>query len=391
VNGWARLSLAICAALLAACDGAPTDVGTRPVAEAGRPLPFLTPSEQALFDRGEYLFKRIYTPAMGLGPLFNGRSCAECHHDPVPGGSGVETGARATVLHGGVCSDLSDVGGPVIQLHVTPALHDALGIDQEPLPAQATAIGYRTSPALWGSGLLDAVPDADILARADPDDRDGDGISGRPNMGADGRPGRFGRKAQVTTLWDFVGDAYVMEMGITNTIFPVEQTVAGQPLPPGVDQAPDSEIAHEDLNAADAFMRWMAAPSFGGPAQLLTDGGAIFSRIGCATCHVPKLYAGENHIAAVSHHVVPAYTDLLLHDMGSGLADICTGQALPGEFRTEPLWGLRFRLVFLHDGHAPTIDAAIQLHGGEGKDARDRYLALSDEERATLLQFLGSL
>ena len=279
----------------------------------------------------------------------------------------------------------------MVQLHVTPALHDALGINQEPSPAGATGIALRTTPALWGSGLLDAVPAAAIIALADPDDRDGDGVSGRPNFGADGKPGRFGRKAQVTTLWDFVGDAYVMEMGITNSLFPAEQTVAGQPLPPGVDQAPDSEIAHEDLNAADAFLRWMAPPSLAGPAALQTEGRAIFSATGCAACHVPELQAGENHIAAVSHQVVPAYTDLLLHDMGPDLADICMGQALPEEFRTEPLWGLRFRLTFLHDGRARTIDTAIQLHGGEANGARARYLALSDEERAVLLRFLGNL
>ncbi len=312
-------------------------------------------------------------------------------HDPVPGGGGAVCGRRASGFHDGVCDDLHDVGGPVVQLRVTPALHDALGIDREPIPPGATGTALRTTPPVWGSGLIDAVPDTEILALADPDDRDGDGVSGRPNWTATGKLGRFGRKAQIGTLWDFVSEAYLMEMGITNSVFPVEETVAGQPLPAGVDVTPDTEMTHVDLNASDIFSRWLAPPAFAGSALLQLQGGAIFSRIGCAKCHVPELRTRANPARGLSNQIARAYTDLLLHDMGPNLADICMGQALPSEFRTEPLWGLRFRSQFLHDGRAKSIAAAIELHAGEGNGARERYLALSDKERATLLMFLGDL
>src|SRR5207237_4245882 len=140
-------------------------------------------------------FQTGFTPATGLGPLFNGSSGAECHENPVVGGVGDEVETHATAYVGGVCDDLSRDGGPVFEDSGTPAVHDALGIDRDPVPTEATAIAHRTTPNVLGMGLLDAVPDAEILALADPFDRNGDGISGRPNRTADGRLGRFGRKA----------------------------------------------------------------------------------------------------------------------------------------------------------------------------------------------------
>ncbi len=356
----------------------------------GQPLAAVTDVEAAQFTRGELLFDSTFTPPMGLGPLFNGSGCSDCHAFPIPGSGGVETVLHATAFRGGVCDELQDVGGPVIQLKVTPALHDALGIWQKPIPARATGMGIRTTPAVWGSGLLDAIPDSEILAHADPSDRDGDGVAGRPNWTVDGRLGRFGRKAQVASLHDFVGIAFTMEMGLTNSISPDEQTVDGQPLPPGVDPLPDPELSDDDLAATEAFVRFLAPP-----APLPNpDGGqgrAIFTRIGCATCHIPELVTGTSPIHALSNKVVPAYTDLLLHDMGPELADICFGVATPGDFRTEPLWGLRYRFEFLHDGRAKSVSDAITEHGGEALGARDRFNALSATERALLLNFLGSL
>ena len=358
--------------------------------QLGGPMPLTADTQHAKFARGAALFSRVYTPETGLGPLFNGNSCAECHSLPVPGGSGLQVGVRVSTVRNGVCTDMRDVGGPVIQLKVTPALHDALGIDQEPVPAGAS-VAYRTTPPVWGTGLLDAVPDSEILARADPDDRDHDGVSGRPNWTAEGRLGRFGRKAQVGRLWDFVVEAYMMEMGITNEHFPVEQTVAGEPLPSGVDPVSQLEVTEGDAIDADWFERVLAPPRFAGSDELQAQGLEIFSRVGCAACHVPALVTRGHPIASMSHQVFFPYTDLLLHDMGPDLADICMGQALPEEFRTEPLWGLRFRPQFLHDGRATTIAAAIDLHGGEATGARERYLALSEQERAILLSFLGNL
>jgi len=393
-HGAASLSLAMLCVLLGACQE-PTAAGpsapVRIAGEPGGPMPLTADTQRAKFARGAALFNRIYTPESGLGPLFNGRSCAECHGLPVPGGSGLQVGLRVSTFRGdGVCADLSAAGGPVIQLKVTPALHDALGIDREPVPAGAS-VAYRTTPPVWGTGLLDAVPDTEILALADPDDRDHDGVSGRPNWTAEGRLGRFGRKAQVGRLWDFVVQAYMMEMGITNEHFPVEQTIAGQPLPPGVDPDSGLEITEADGNDADWFERVLAPPEFAGSDELKAEGQAIFSRVGCAACHVPALRTRGHPIASMSNQVFFPYTDLLLHDMGPDLADICMGQALPEEFRTEPLWGLRYRSQFLHDGRAKTIAAAIDLHGGEASGARGRYFALSQQEQAILLRFLGDL
>src|SRR2546430_3636953 len=357
----------------------------------GRPLPGLRTEERRLFDRGSVVFATEFTPETGLGPLFNSTSCAECHENPVAGGVGDEVEVHATELQGAVCSDLSAVGGPVIQQTVTTALHDSLGIDVEPVPLAATGTGLRTTPSILGFGLLDAVPEAEILARADPDDRDGDGISGRPNMTADGHVGRFGRKAQVATLREFNATAFVMEMGITNPESAVEQTVGGKALPLGVDPTPEPELSLDDLNAADAFVRFLAPPAPPGITVERAASRQLFTQIGCTGCHVPALTTGPNPVKALSNQSVPAFTDLLLHDMGLTLADICLGQALPAEFRTEPLMGLRFKSAFLHDGRATTVEQAIDFHGGEAQASRDRFAGPPAGEGAGVVRVFGGV
>lgn len=361
--------------------------------EPGDPLQGLTREQREQFERGRAEFERVFVPETGLGPLFNADACAECHEDPVAGGPGdeVEIHVAAFLADGPVCDPLVEKGGPIIQQEVTPALKEALGIDSEPIPAEATAVARRTTPDILGFGLLDAVPDATILALADPDDRNGDGISGRPNRFFDGRLGRFGRKAIVPTLREFNDGAFVIEQGITSPAVPSEETIGGQPIPDGVDPVPEPEINQQVLDLTDAFVRFLAPPA----PQKLTGAGKrgreIFSRIGCDACHVPKLKSGDHPVKALRHKEVAAYTDLLLHDMGPELADICLGQATPSEFRTEPLMGLRLSPQFLHDGRAASIAEAIRLHGGEGAGARDRFAALTDSERQALLEFLRSL
>jgi CxxC motif-containing protein (DUF1111 family) len=365
----------------------------------GGPLPGLTSEQLLRFQRGSAVFQTVFTPERGLGPLFNAPGCASCHESPVPGGGGsnvTEEGEEDVELHAtrqqsSGCDDLSAVGGQVIQQQVTPALYAALGITSEPVPPEATATGHRTTPDLFGLGLLDAVPDFEILALADPFDSDGDGISGRPNRTADGRLGRFGRKAQEASLRDFNTGAFVMEMGITDPGLQTEQTVGGQPLPPGVDPTPEPEIDDATFNAANAFVRFLAPP----PALPLTSetsfGQFLFKSIGCTSCHVPALRTGYSPVSALSYKVVYAYTDLLLHNMGTGLADICLGQARPAEFRTEPLMGLRFATAYLHDGRAHTIGEAILAHDGEAARARSRFTALPLTWRDAVLKFLAGL
>jgi CxxC motif-containing protein (DUF1111 family) len=362
-----------------------------PAPHLGDPVAGLDKAQQEQFDRGRALFARAFTPETGLGPLFNANACGECHEDPVTGGRGDEVEIHvALVRPDQTCDPLTDRGGPVIQQQVTPALKSALGIDSEPAP-EGVPLAHRTTPDIFGFGLLDAVPEKEILAYADPDDRDHDGISGRPNRTADGRVGRFGRKAQVASLRRFNDDAFLIEVGITSPADPLESTIGGKPIPSGVDPAADPEIDAGVLADVDAFVRFLAPPQ---PLPLDWTGRRgrkVFGRIGCAGCHVPVLETGDSPTAALAHKEVAAYTDLLLHDMGPDLADICLGLATPSEFRTEPLMGLHLMPQFLHDGRARTIEEAVRLHAGEATRARDRFQALDERDRAAILAFLKSL
>src|SRR3989440_11310903 len=278
-------------ACLAACDAQPS-TGPAPrgsatlsssAPEPGAPLPGLTLAQRAMFERGRGVFQTEFTPETGLGPLFNNNACSQCHEDPATGGIGEEVERHATAFRAPACDDLAPHGGPVIQDSVTPALHAALGIEPEAGPAAAPDRAVRTTPSLLGFGLLEAVPDAEILALADPLDRNGDGISGRPNRTADGRLGRFGRKAQFATLAEFNAGAFVNEMGITSPAEPHEQLVRGEAFPPGVDPTPDPELTQEALDATDAFVRLLAPPRPLPRTLVEQRGGLIFLRIGCAS------------------------------------------------------------------------------------------------------------
>jgi CxxC motif-containing protein (DUF1111 family) len=374
-------------------------VSCAPKPKLGDPLPGLTAAERDQFERGRAEFVRVFAPETGLGPAFNGNACIDCHEDPVAGGPGEEDEVHVSAFREaeGFCDPLAEEGGPVIQANVTPALRAALGVGSEPIPREAST-ARRTSPDVFGFGLLDAVPESEILSHADPEDKDGDGISGRPNRFVDGRVGRFGRKGFVPTLREFNDGALVIEMGITSPSVPTEESFGGQPLPEGTDSVPDPEVGQEVLDRLNAFVRFLAPP----PPQMLSAnakrGQDAFGRIGCNSCHIPTLRTGDDPSRALRYRNVPAYTDLLLHDMGEDMADICLGQATPSEFRTEPLMGLSLsenieegEPRFLHDGRAKSIDEAIRLHGGEAARSRDRFLALSEADRAALVAFLRAL
>lgn len=360
----------------------------------GDPLSWVTADERARFERGAQLFDVEFEDATGLGPLFNEVSCAECHEAPARGGSGDEIEFHATAYNpDGSCNELTDLGGPVYQQFATfslqPLLHK-LQVEREPVPSSST-MGLRTSSPLFGLGLLDAVPDAAILALSDPYDRNGDGISGRPNLTPDGRVGRFGRKATISSLHAFNDGAYRDEMGITSPSVPSEGSVGGYPIPDHADLVPDPEINQEVLDLTDAFVRLLAPVA---PLELTKEaktGRNLFARLDCAGCHVPALKTGDNPVAALRYKEVAGYTDLLLHDLGPELADICRPGASAAEFRTQPLMGLRLLSHFMHDGRAPTISEAIGAHGGEATTSRNRFNQLSEEERAALLAFLRSL
>lgn len=396
------------AALAAACDRPPpTAAGDSDPAVvdalfshgevAGRPLGFLTREERRAFERGRALFAVVFTPETGLGPLFNANGCATCHAAPAVGGVGPQIETHATAFVADDCEEFHDInGGSVVQDSSTPLLL-AAGIDGEPVLPQATGTGRRTTPDLFGFGLLEAVADEEILRRADPDDRNHDGISGRATIippeepGGETLIGRFGKKGQLPDLLDFVTDAFIYEQGITSEDEPEEQLVAGNPLPPGVDPAPDPEISEAGIADVVRFVQLLAPPQALRLNWLGEQGKRIFSEIGCSSCHVPALRTGRHELRALSFRVVHAYSDLLLHDMGPELADICNGEATPAEFRTEPLMGVRFSTTFLHDGRAGSIEQAIRLHGGEGSRARDKFSRLSSRQRDALLRFVKSL
>lgn len=386
MRGAIAIAAALCA--VAACRRPP---------KPGEPLRGLSALERARFDSGRTVFETVFTPETGLGPLFNANGCKECHEDPASGGTGDEVERHATAFHAvpppgsRPCDELAAQGGFVYQNHVTPLLHTALGIDSEPIPAAATAVGRRTTPVIFGFGLLDAVPDSEILAYADPDDSNHDGISGRPNRFFDGRVGRFGRKALVPTLLEFSEGAFSAEQGVTTPAVPTEETVAGTPVPAGTDPAPDPELIAPRAELATTFVRLLSPPAPLKQTHEAREGGETFRRIGCARCHRPTLITGDSPIAALRHKQVEAYTDLLLHDMGPDLGDICLALATPTEFRTEPLMGLHLKTTFLHDGRAATVEQAIELHGGEATQARAAFQALAPGERAALVAFLKSL
>ena len=393
--------VALCAGVAAACSdlltSAPSDADL-----FDAPLEGLTTEEQAAFVRGDVEFGRRFSPASGLGPIFNNVSCASCH-------SGDGRGRPENVLHRiGSAADgfLAQLGGPQIQDKATS------GAEAERIPS-GVAVSLRLPPPVFGVGLIEAVADATIIALADPDDANGDGISGRvnwvtaagyvpssePGSGSGLRVGRFGRKAQTSSLFQQTVEAYHQDIGVTSEFRPTENRNPMSAVPiEAADLAPDPEIPTSTVQAVVHYIRALAPPAPGAQTAARAEGEALFRSVGCASCHTPTLTTGAHPLAALARKSVTLYSDLLLHDMGDALADNRPdGSATGREWRTTPLWGLRLMRQFLngdaflmHDGRARTVEAAILLHGGEGTAARTRFSALSAAQRAALLDFVES-
>jgi CxxC motif-containing protein (DUF1111 family) len=294
----------------------------------------------------------------------------------------------------GTFDPLTELGGSLLQSQaIDPG---AL----ERIPSEADVIARRKTTALFGAGLIEAISDQDIQALATR--KKADGVLGRAAMVEDvttgqQRVGRFGWKAQQATLLAMAADEFVNEMGITNRYFPTEnapngnETVLGQ-----FDQIADPEDTTDStgkgaIDRVTDFMRLLAPPAPPKPSAEVEEGSRLFSRIGCAECHVPMLNTGASSISALNHKPVPLYSDLLLHDMGNLNDGIAQGDALPNEMKTAPLWGLKFKAPYLHDGRAPTIAGAIGEHDGEAATARDRFNKLSAAQQRILVDFLRSL
>lgn len=368
----------------------------------GEAIPGLTLEEAEQFTTGLARFTTVKKPDEGLGPVFNARSCGECHVQGAIGGAGFDQTISVVTRFGAVVNgayvDLPEKGGPVLQRRSLAEIDPACPIEPEVVPSEATSVSHRTTTPLFGTGLIEGIPEATLRRLADPDDSDHDGISGRLNTVVNPETGqveigRFGWKAQISSLSVFSADAYLNEMGITTPLFPLEVLPQGLTID-GMDTVPEPEDDGTDTLAFTHYMRWLAPPV---PAVTLSSesgrrGRRVFEQVGCVSCHVPELASGQNTTTALSRKRFSLYSDLLLHDMGDGLADgIRQGEATGSEYRTAPLWGLRLRKFLLHDGRASSVPEAISWHGGEAAAVVKRYEQLLSRDRDDLLTFVQSL
>jgi CxxC motif-containing protein (DUF1111 family) len=280
---------------------------------------------------------------------------------------------------------------------------------------------FRIPTPTFGAGLIESIPDAAIIANgaSDTATKSALGIRGRANFqvsgrtitgqtnnnGNDGTVARFGWKAQNKSLLLFSGEAYNVEMGITNELFQTERDETGKcqfaTIPNDVTNM-TAATAFEGLSGVEKFaifMRFLAPPvaslTTPGGARSIANGSRVFTTTGCALCHTPSLETGNSAVAALRGKTVNLFSDLLTHDMGVGLADgVSQGEAGPREFRTAPLWGLGQRLFFLHDGRTSDLIEAIRAHrssGSEGNGVVGNFNALSASQQQDLLNFLRSL
>jgi CxxC motif-containing protein (DUF1111 family) len=441
---------------------APVDPGVRGApAGAGTPLKGLTADETAFFQDGQARFADIEVVTKGsnngLGPRFNSNQCLSCHSQPDFGGSSpaqnpliaVATlnGAKNTVpwfitQNGPVrearfkkSNGASD--GSVHDLFVITGRTDAPGCNIAQfdfLPAGTPLTGqggnpniiFRIPTPVFGAGLIEAIPDSAILANmhSNTSEKSAMGISGHANAhlsgnvnrsANDGTITRFGWKAQNKSLLMFASEAYNVEMGVTNELFPQERdetpgclfnatpedTLNFTPAPATTGNSNTGVIS--DIEAFANFMRMLAPPTPAPATPSSEKGRATFARIGCVHCHTPSLTTGAkiasgsstSPSAALSNQTANLYSDLIVHHMGKGLADgITQGGAGPDEFRTAPLWGVGQRVFFLHDGRTTNLVEAIGDHRSRGSEANrviEHFNRLTTEEQQEVIDFLRSL
>jgi CxxC motif-containing protein (DUF1111 family) len=445
---WARTQT-VCA-LIAAMAIVPlsaiaqTDPGPRGgTAAAGNPFRNLTGGELAAFTFGSGVFQETdsvsgtLSAGSGLGPRFNMDSCSGCHASPAVGGSApavnpqiavaTKAGAANTIppfisLSGPVREarfvrdSTGQPDGGVHDLFTISGRSDARGCNiTQPDFASAIAannVVFRIPTPVYGAGLIEAIDDAVILANmsANSSRKAALGISGHENRNQnDGSLTRFGWKAQNKSLSIFAGEAYNVEQGVTNDLFPNERESTGgcrfNATPEDHVDAnggrPDRPAqTPSDLIGFVFFMRFLAPPvraltSSSVESASIQNGESLFSSIGCSLCHTPSLPTSSNVTAALSRQTANLFSDLVVHNMGTGLGDgIAQGFAQGDEFRTAPLWGLGQRIFLLHDGRTKDLAQAIAAHSGSGSEANQvitNYNALTRQQTQDLLNFLRSL
>jgi CxxC motif-containing protein (DUF1111 family) len=413
---------------------------------AGQPLPGLTAQQLEYFNAGKLDFDESEEVDEGMGPRMNLDGCLGCHSQPASGGSSppvnpqvafaTKDGGRDTV------PSFLAIDGPVREARFvrnpdgTPdgGVHALFTITGRPgargcsmsQPDFATELAnsnvvFRIPTPVFGAGLIEQVSDSSIMENraSNASAKSALGIRGRPNFhvagrtvtgqtnnnGNDGTAARFGWKAQNKSLLLFAGEAYNVEMGITNDLFQTERDES-----PACQHAmtPNSVTNTEATTPVGAmssiekfafFMRLLAppAPSLDTPggATSIAAGKSLFKSVGCAHCHTPTLTTARSTVAALDNQPVNLFSDLLIHDMGSGLADgVSQGEAGPSEFRTAPLWGLGQRIFFLHDGRTNDLITAILAHASTGSEANsvvDSFFSLTETQKQHLLNFLRSL
>jgi CxxC motif-containing protein (DUF1111 family) len=416
------------------------------IAGAGGPVPKLSADQLQFFREGNVEFDENEGVADGLGPRMNLDSCKGCHAQPASGGSSpaVNPQVAFATADGGVdrVPSFLSANGPVREARFVKnkdgsadgGVHALFTITGRPGATGCTLpqpdfetqvanrnVIFRIPTPVFGAGLIEQIPDAAILANLQSNAavKSSLGISGRPNFhvagrtitgqtnnnGNDGTIARFGWKAQNKSLLMFSGEAYNVEMGISNDLFQTERDETGPCQYLGAPNSVSDMSANrliDGMSAIDkfsAFMRFLAppapSPDTPGGADSIKNGRATFDSVGCAYCHTPSLQTGYSRVAAMTNQTAALFSDLSLHDMGTGLADgISQGEAGPREFRTAPLWGLGQRIFFLHDGRTSDLIAAIRAHQSTGSEASSvvsRFLSLTEAQKQDLLNFLRSL
>jgi CxxC motif-containing protein (DUF1111 family) len=412
----------------------------------------LTFAQRAVFGRGNNFFsdRWVSAPASvknrdGLGPLFNSASCSGCHladgrgQPPEPGHEMSSMLVRLSIPGAGPHGEPLDeptYGGqlqPFAVQGVAPEAHTDFTFVEDvngtyadgtsytlrtprlalrdfgygPMD-QATMFSARVGPMVFGLGLFEAVSDDVIVAMADPQDSDGDGISGEANrVWSESeqrmRIGRFGWKAGQPTVLDQITHAFAGDMGITTSVLPGLQCTSAQnamcaAVPDG-NESDRRECDDDTLDSVQFYSQTLAVPARRDVDDgTVRRGKALFASAGCESCHVPRIETGDHEIPQLARQTIRPYTDLLLHDMGEGLADHRPEYDADGrEWRTAPLWGLGLlqrvngHQYLLHDGRARGFAEAILWHGGEAEASRESFRAMSADERAALVRFLESL